>query len=397
MLLPLGDAPNPRGVPYVTYALIAINVAVYLFITLPLSDVAPDINDPVLAEYVQSARHWVPPGTSLRQLVEQTSEYDLIVFEHGYRPSEPRIASLFTAMFLHGGFMHLFGNMLFLWIYGDNVEHRIGRFWYLFWYLFTGALATLVHSLFSSSSPVPLVGASGAISGVLGFYFVWFPHNRVRLWFFLFPFFMNVVMVPARIVLGMFLVIDNFLPFLFSSAQGGGVAYGAHIGGFFAGMAAAWVIDRRGVTAQPEEFEEARAVTTPSTPAQQITQALLTGDERRAAEWYFALPADETPRVLSPRDSLTLARWLAEQRHGQAALVVYQRHLRDYPNGPGLAEAHLGAGLVQLYLLAQPAAAYQHLVESLEHDPDAVTEARAREAIADIVARQKFQVSRWQR
>ena len=101
--------------------------------------------------------------------------------------------------------MHLFGNMLFLWIYGDNVEYRLGRLAFLLWYLATGVAATLFFAVFALDSTVPLVGASGAISGVLGFYFLWFPRNTVRLFVFLFPFFMNVVAVPARIVLGVYL------------------------------------------------------------------------------------------------------------------------------------------------------------------------------------------------
>ena len=105
-------------------------------------------------------------------------------------------------MFLHAGFLHLFGNMLFLWIYGDNVEHRLGHVPYLFWYLATGVAATLFHMLGASGSQIPLVGASGAISGMLGFYFVWFPRNQVRLLWLLPPFVMQVFEVPARLVLG---------------------------------------------------------------------------------------------------------------------------------------------------------------------------------------------------
>jgi hypothetical protein len=282
--------------------------------------------------------------------------------------------------------------MLFLGIYADNVEHRQGRLAFLFWYLATGAAATLFHALFDRSSPIPLVGASGAISGVLGFYFLWFPHNRVRLWVFLFPFFMDVFLVPARLVLGMYLLLDNLLPFLIVSGGAGGVAYGAHLGGFIAGGLAAWVMGRRELTRAPEDYRAPREAAVPATPAEEIERAMTEGRPQQAAQWYFALPADRTRRVLDPRTSLELARWLAEAGHAQAALVVYQRHVRDYPTGPGLAEAHLGAGLVQLYLLGQPAAAYQHLVEALGSDPDPATADRARRALSDIAARQKRQV-----
>lgn len=395
MILPLGDAPNPRGTPLVTYALIAANCLVYALITLPLSAARPDPRDPLFAQYVRTVIEVMPPGTSLRQIVQQTTAYDLFVFAHGYRPAAPDALSLFTAMFLHGGFLHLAGNMLFLWIYGDNVEHRLGRLPFLFWYLATGVAATLAHAAFDADSPLPLVGASGAISGVLGFYFLWFPHNTVRLWVFFFPLFMNIVEVPARLVLGMYLIVENMLPFLATRGiEGGGVAYGAHIGGFIAGLAAAWVMGRRDVVGTPREFRAPRRAAVP-TPAEEIADALAAGDGETAARIYFALPADATRRALDPKTSLELARWLAEHGHGQAALVVYQRHLRDYPIGRGAAEAHLGAGLVLLHLLGQPAAAYQHLVEALELDPDPITEERAREALAYIATLQKRNLARF--
>jgi membrane associated rhomboid family serine protease len=392
MILPLGDAPNPRDVPYATYARIAINCVIYLFVTLPLSVAPTDPRDPLLAQYIRTIGPLLPANVSVNELLARTSQYDLFVFVHGYRPAAPSVVTLFESMFLHGGFMHLFGNMLFLWIYGDNVEHRLGHLAYGLWYLITGAAATLFHSLFAGSSPMPLVGASGAISGVLGFYFMWFPHNRVRLWFFLFPLFMNVVLVPARIVLGAYLLIDNLLPFLISSGSaGGGVAYGAHIGGFLAGLAVAWGVNRRGVAAVPDEFRDAHEVpTVPPTMSAEIDDALATGQGDRAAHLYFSLPAEYTRRLLHPASSLQLARWLAEHGHGQAALVVYQRQIRDHPDGPGLAEAHLGAGLVLLYLLNEPTAAYQHLVEVLHHNPDPTTATRTREVLADIAARQKM-------
>jgi membrane associated rhomboid family serine protease len=394
MILPLGDAPNPKGVPFVTYALIAANCLVYLLITLPLSGVRPDPRDPALIEYLQTVLPMMPAGTTAQQVYAQTSQYDLFVFANGYRPVDPGVRPLFAAMFLHGGFMHLFGNMLFLWIYGDNVEHRLGRVWYLLWYLATGAAATLFHAVFDADSPIPLVGASGAISGILGFYFLFFPYNRVRLWVLLFPLFMNVLLVPARVVLGFYLVIDNLLPFLVGTGLGGGggVAYGAHLGGFFAGLIVAWFYTNREVTAVPDDYREASQTPPLPSTSEQITTALAAGEGRQAAQWYFALPVDRTRRLLDPTASLELARWLAENGHAQAALIVYQRHLRDYPGGPGLAEAHLGAGLVQLHLLDQPTAAYQHLVEALGHDPDPITAERTRRALEEIASRQKRRV-----
>ena len=405
MFLPLGDEPNPRGTPVVTWTLIGVNAAVFLLVTLPLSRVGPALDDPVLAEYVRAIYPRLSSRMPLEALLQQVSAYDLVVFAHGFRPADPSLSALVTSMFLHGGFMHLAGNMLFLWIYGDNVEHRLGRWRYLAAYLGTGVLATLSHAVLDLGSGLPMVGASGAVSGVLGFYFVWFPRNRVRLWIMLFPFFMNVVYAPARLVLGLYLVVDNLLPLLATSgAGGGGVAYGAHIGGFAGGLAFAWWSTRREVGARPAEYEPSAPAAGPAagppvadagppvvdadpSSTRGVRLLIAAGEHEEAAPAYFRLSPARTVRLLMPRDSLEFGRWLANHDHADAALVVYQRHLRDYPLGPYLAEAHLGAGLVQLYARNQPTAAYQHLMAVLDADPHPETEAYARRALADITRR----------
>ena len=394
MILPLSDAPNPGGRPYVTYGLIALNVLVYLFVSLPLSSEPANPQDPSLVPYLQAVRDQLPPGVSLRTVLSNLSAYDLYVFDHGYKPAAPQIADLFYSLFLHGGFLHLFGNMLFLWIYGDNVEYRLGRLAYLFWYLATGVAATLFFSLFASGSSVPLVGASGAISGILGFYFLWFTRNTVRLFVFLFPFFMNVVTIPARIVLGIFLVLDNLLPFLFTGSGGGGVAHGAHIGGFVAGLAVAWILEHRpaatsaGVYAGRDEERDQPHSDTPAPGGFAAT------DMPRVAAAYFKLPPEQTRRALSAEDSLALGDWLAREAHAEAAQVVFRRHLRDYPTGPTAAAAHVGLGLLQFEGRGEVAPAYQHFLEALDLTPDAETEARARAALSRIAARQKYDIGR---
>lgn len=396
MILPLSDAPNPRGTPVVTWMLIAANILIYLFVTLPLSRRAPDRNDPMIPEYVQTIREVLPPQVPLREALAGVSAYDLYVFEHGFRPARPQPRDLLYSIFLHGGFMHLFGNMLFLWIYGDNVEYRLGRWRFLLYYLLTGVAATLFYTLFAPQSKLPLVGASGAISGVLGFYFIWFPRNTVRMFVFLFPFFMNVIQVPARLVLGIYLVIDNVLPFLFArGAAGGGVAHGAHIGGFIAGLLIAWMLDRRGITRSPREYRASGGAAAPS--GQAVGAALARGDVAAAATAYFALPPEATRRLLRPEDSLALADGLARSGHPEAALTLYRRHLRDYPSGPGAAEAHLGAGLVLLQAGGQVAAAYQHLLDALDLDPAPETAQQARAALEEIGHRQKYALPRYQR
>ncbi len=390
MLLPLSDAPNPGGRPYVTYGLIAANIVVYLLVSLPLGARPPDTRSPTFQAYVELVRDRLPAGVPLRAALATTSAYDVYVFEHGYKPAAPQVADLFYAQFLHGGFLHLFGNMLFLWIFGDNVEYRLGRFAYLLAYLATGVAATLFFAVFAFGSAVPLVGASGAISGVLGFYFLWFPRNTVRVFVFLFPFFMNVVAVRARLVLGAYLLVDNLLPFLISTGGGGGVAHGAHIGGFVAGLAGAWMIERRAVLSGKAGYEPEVAVD--EAPTATIGTAIEQGDMARAATAYFTLPADQARRALRPAESLALGDWLAAAGHGDAALVVYRRHLRDYPAHATAAAAHLGAGLAQLEHLGQVAPAYQHFLDALDMDPDAETAARARAALSKIAALQKYNI-----
>ena len=392
MFLPVGDAPNPKGVPFVTYLLIAANVAAFLLLNVPLGSRRADVNDPAFREYVEVMSRELEGRADVRQLVAQTSAYDLFAFEHGYRPNAPQLSDLLSCMFLHGGFMHLFGNMLFLWIYGDNVERRLGAIPYLLWYLLTGATATLAHALVFSSSDVPLVGASGAISGVLGFYFVFFPKNSVRMLAFLPPFLMQVFEIPARFVLGMYLLFDNLVPFLFAGE--GGVAHGAHIGGFIAGGLAAWVMDRRTVAARPADIDAPASV-----PAggEAVRTALADGRMDEAAREYFALPAPAARGVLSPGEAVTLASWLRAQGHSDAALVLLRRVVRDAARGEGLAEAYALAGMILLDDRHEPTAAYQYLLTALEMGLPPETASAVRRELAAIEALQKRRVGQLRR
>jgi len=389
MFLPIGDAPNPKGVPIVTYALIAANVAAFLLLNVPLDSRRADVRSPEFREYVEVMARELEGRVDVRQLVAQTSAYDLFSFEHGYRPATPQLPDLFSCMFLHGSFMHLFGNMLFLWIYGDNVEYRLGRVRYLIAYLATGAAATLFYALLDPDSMLPLVGASGAISGVLGFYFLWFPRNVVRVFVFLFPIFLRVVEFPARLVLGVYLVIDNLLPMLFTAGQsGGGVAHGAHIGGFVAGLAWAWIADRSAASSTPYEYAgAARQAVAPSV----VQAALDRGDMEGAARAYFATPS---PEALEPSSCLALANWLAENGHTDAALAVYRRFLRVHSADAGIARAHLGAGLMELRR-GQLAPAYQHLQTVLDQRPSAEIRAAAVDALQEIAELQKYPMRRY--
>ena len=148
---------------------------------------------------------------------------------------------MFTSMFLHGGLMHLLGNMLFLYVFGDNVEDYFGHVPYLLFYVACGIGSGLIHALSNLHSSIPALGASGAISGVMGAYAVLFPRARVLMLFFVF-----LIPVPAFFVLGYWFVLQ-FLEGIgeFGAAAAGGVAWWAHIGGFLMGMAIAWVAKER--------------------------------------------------------------------------------------------------------------------------------------------------------
>jgi membrane associated rhomboid family serine protease len=387
MFLPIGDAPNPKGTPVATWGLIAANVAAFLLLNVPLESRRADLRSPALREYVEVMDRELQGRVDVREIVARTSAYDLFAFEHGYRPAAPQIADLFTCMFLHGGFMHLFGNMLFLWIYGDNVERRLGAIPFLLAYFATGVAATLTHAFVFSSSQMPLVGASGAISGILGFYFVWFPRNVVRMLAFLPPFLMQVFEVPARFVLGVYLVIDNLLPF-FLSAEGG-VAHGAHLGGFAAGAIAAWLLDRRRAEARPATF---RVVAPSPSGAEAVRAALAQGRMADTARAYFALPPPLAKGVLSADEAVALAGWLRQTGQPEAALTLLRRVVRDVPFGHGLAEVHAAAGLLMLQDLHEPTAAYQYLLSALELGPRPETEQAVRQALQEIDQLQKRRV-----
>ncbi len=147
----------------------------------------------------------------------------------------PPTVTIFTSMFLHGGWMHLIGNMLYLWIFGNNVEDSMGHGRFVAFYLLTGIAAVFAQALPNPASTIPMIGASGAISGVLGAYLLLFPHARVLV---IIPlgFFSQLVHLRAVWVLGFWIVLQLINSFL-APAAGGGVAFGAHIGGFIAGMA----------------------------------------------------------------------------------------------------------------------------------------------------------------
>ena len=169
------------------------------------------------------------------------------LFRAGVTVGDPRVPAgmtVFTSMFLHGGVLHLAGNMLYLWIFGNNIEDAMGHARFVLFYLLCGVVAVFAHAVTAPNSTVPMVGASGAISGVLGAYLLLFPTARVLV---LIPlgFVTRLVHVPALIVLGFWIVVQFLNGFFSLDGPGGGVAWFAHIGGFLAGLVLIKVFQRR--------------------------------------------------------------------------------------------------------------------------------------------------------
>lgn len=401
MIIPIGDQPNPRNfTPFVNYGLLAANIAVFVLVALPLMSRGVDPTDPAFRLYLfQLMRRY--PGADPSVLAGMISAYDVLVIKWGYRPASPSVVTLFTSMFLHGGWVHLLGNMLFLWIYGDNVEHRLGRLGYLVAYLATGIAGTLSFAAFVSgpAGQVPLVGASGAISGVLGLYFLWFPRNKVRLLVFLFII-VDVWLVPARLVLGFYLLYDNVLPFVLQRGAASGVAHGAHIGGFIGGMALAFVLDRvHALRRDRHARKDVRSRADSQAPTigrKNATTALIQahgrGDYGSAVLTYLELPASERQQIPAPL-AADLAEWLARGNEADGALAVYRRAINDHPRGPQLDRLLLGTGLVLLHGKRRPTAAYPYLLDVLDVDPSSANEQAARQALAEIASMQKLPIS----
>ncbi|MFQ5580639.1 MAG: rhomboid family intramembrane serine protease [Nitrospiria bacterium] len=158
-------------------------------------------------------------------------------------PVSPVFKSMITSMFLHGDLWHVGGNMLYLWIFGNNIEDEVGHLRFIFFYLLCGVVAVSSHAVVNPTSQVPMIGASGAVSGVLGAYLICFPTARILT---LVPlgFFVHMIRIPAIIVLG-FWIVAQFTNGIFSLQAGGGVAWFAHIGGFIAGMVLIYKFKRR--------------------------------------------------------------------------------------------------------------------------------------------------------
>ena len=210
-MIPYKDDNPGKTIPFVTIALIALNIIVFIMQIMSRSE-----EKELVYAFGAIPQYLVSPSAAVQ-------------------PIHPWL-TLFTAMFMHGGLLHIGGNMLYLWIFGNNVEDFLGHGKYLLLYLLWGVFAAMGHTLLNSSSEVPMIGASGAISGVLGAYMVLYPRARVHTLIFL-GFFVQTVRIPALIVIGFWAIIQVVNGLVAQGINQGGVAWFAHVGGFLAGLA----------------------------------------------------------------------------------------------------------------------------------------------------------------
>jgi membrane associated rhomboid family serine protease len=245
MVLPLFDDNSDRQItPLINYAVIALNILVFVFLQGLGSNNGFTYSFSTVPAEILQGRDIVTPA---REIIYAGQRIEF----PGLGPTPGSVYfTLFTSMFMHGGFMHLAGNMLFLWIFGDNIEDRLGHAKYLVFYLLCGVIASLAHvfttgvlATSESTLLVPSLGASGAISGVLGGYILLHPKRRVTVILFRF-----LTDVPAYVAIGMWFLFQliSGLGMLGGGSQQGGVAYAAHIGGFLAGLVLIKFFDKGG-------------------------------------------------------------------------------------------------------------------------------------------------------
>jgi membrane associated rhomboid family serine protease len=245
MLFPIGDDDRRLSRPaLVTLGLVALNLVVFVLLQRGGYNEAFTYGWSVIPREIATGQDLV--GTQTLNLDGQVVE-----LHHTSGPT-PIYLTILSAMFMHAGWMHLLGNLLYLWIFGDNVEHRFGTRTFLLFYLGSGVIATLVQVGLDPGGVIPNLGASGAISGVLGAYLVLFPRNRVYTLFFFW-----VISVPAVLMIGLWIVfqfIDGWGALMMAKETMGGVAYGAHIGGFISGAILALVLRVRVREEHPHVF-----------------------------------------------------------------------------------------------------------------------------------------------
>ncbi|WP_236791362.1 rhomboid family intramembrane serine protease [Amycolatopsis sp. GM8] len=251
-MIPIHDVNPLRRTPWLTYALVVANVVVFLLMPSAAHTLTGNPNLAQLCDLQAFVERW---GAVPRELLTNTAPAlvptgravvgpqgtGCLLAPPGY--GKTPVLSVFTSMFLHSSWTHLIGNMLFLAIFGNNIEDRLGRLRFLLFYLVCGYAAAYGFALTDPSSTQPLVGASGAIAGVLGAYIVVYP--RARVWGLIPVLFFLPLRVPAWLMLGMWFILQAFYAFGYGTAEAGAVAYAAHVAGFVVGALLGFTLRRR--------------------------------------------------------------------------------------------------------------------------------------------------------
>lgn len=250
-MIPLKDSIPPRTFPFVNYGIIILSTLVFI-----LQLLEPEGRPSLIERYGMIPARITSPGRPIEipdQAVVRTpyGVRTVQVTREAASAAVPALLTLLTCVFLHGGWLHFLGNIWFLHIFGDNVEDRLGHGLYLFFYLFTGVMASAVHLLTNWASMIPTIGASGAIAGVMGAYMLLYPRATVVA---VVPivFFLQIMVLPAPIFLGIWFAIQFFQgAFSIVSVQSTGVAWWAHVGGFVAGFIVALGFKKGNIVSPP--------------------------------------------------------------------------------------------------------------------------------------------------
>jgi membrane associated rhomboid family serine protease len=387
--------------PYVNYTLILLNVLVF-FATFQQIAAA----DAYMWQFIDSMKtpdEWARITREMMELYPVTRFY--------LRPDDPKAYQFFTSMFLHADIYHLLGNMLFLWVFGNNVEDRLGKVGYVFFYLAAGISADIGHLL---TSAAPVLGASGAIAGVTGMFLALFPHTRITIFYFFF--FIGMFEVPAMLIV-MFYFLKDLL--FWGAGWGGNVAYTAHLGGNLMGFAVGMTLlltrilprepyDLMSMWAHRRRREQFKKISRQGYQAwegrglpgqdgkelsakdkavielrEKISAAMAQHDPTLAAKLYRDMLAAHGKQTLSQRNQMDLANQLFAEQDHPAAAGAYAALLETYPRHPEAAKAQLMLGLLYARYLNRPADA-KPLLQEASQRLDGEEAKVARQVLAEV-------------
>ncbi|MBI4835387.1 MAG: rhomboid family intramembrane serine protease [Planctomycetes bacterium] len=358
MFFPIGDENPTQRAPYVNYVIIGVNILVFSLINY---------------------RPW----------------FGDVVKTYGWTPANGEFITLFTSMFMHAGFFHILFNMWYLWIFGDNVEDQIGPYYYIGFYLLAGISADLLHTLIDPSSTIPCIGASGAISGVMGFYIIFFPLHKIKVLYILGRF-INFTYLNALIMLGFWFFLQLLYGFLSTGMPGmGGVAYWAHIGGFLFGVAFAiawktWFSQQRKKEIRQTIGSEA-VITGAKRISHEDPNILLGKSEIYNNEAEYLYEFNHAVRVfgemrIRPEYHLRAGEIFQNKGNLQKAAEIYERFILAYPFHPITQKLRYFLGLVYTHPLNRPDKGLKYLSQTVKEPGEGYSLEEAREELRKLEA-----------